>query len=117
MTGPLGEGSGSSADIMVPMGTNTDEWVASIASYVRSSFGNAGGIVTPADVARVRAATPSRRTPWTLKELEPTLPRRLEAQSAWKVTASHNTRNGADRADDACLDVRRAAGARHVVPD
>ncbi len=36
MTGPLGEGSGSSADIMVPMGGgNTDAWVASIASYVR----------------------------------------------------------------------------------
>ena len=38
---------------MVPMGAgNTDAWVASIASYIRSSFGNAGGLVTPADVAR-----------------------------------------------------------------
>jgi hypothetical protein len=57
MTGPLGEGSGSSADIMLPMGSNTDAWVAGIASYVRASFGNAGGLVTPGDVARVRAAT------------------------------------------------------------
>ena len=57
MTGPLGEGPASAADIMLPMGSNTDAWVASIASYVRSSFGNAGGLVTPADVARVRAAT------------------------------------------------------------
>ena len=75
---------------MVPMGAgNTDAWVASIASYIRSSFGNAGGLVTPADVTRVRAATQSRRTPWTLKELAPRLPRRLESQSGWKVTASH----------------------------
>jgi mono/diheme cytochrome c family protein len=90
LTGPLGEGSGSSADIMVPMGGgNTDAWVASIASYIRSSFGNAGGLVTPADVARVRAATKSRTLPWTLKELEPRMPRRLEIQPSWLATASH----------------------------
>jgi mono/diheme cytochrome c family protein len=90
MTGPLGEGSGSSSDIMLPMGTNTDAWLASIASYVRASFGNAGGFVTPADVTRVRAATANRKAPWTLRELEPTLPRRIESQSTWKLTASHN---------------------------
>ena len=90
ITGPLGEGSGSSADIMVPMGAgNTDAWVASIASYIRASFGNAGGLVTAADVTRVRAATQSRRTPWTLKELGPRLPRRIESQAGWVVTASH----------------------------
>jgi mono/diheme cytochrome c family protein len=90
MTGPLGEGTGSSSDIMLPMGTNSDAWIASIASYVRASFGNAGGMVTPADVARVRGATASRKAPWTLRELEPTLPRRLEAQGTWKLTASQN---------------------------
>jgi hypothetical protein len=91
LTGPLGEGGGS--DVMAPMGTNTDQWIASVASYIRSAFGNPGGLVTPGDVARVRAATSSRRQPWTLKELEPTLPRRLENQSTWKLTASHNTEN------------------------
>ena len=95
MTGPLGEGTASAADIMQPMGSNTDAWVASIASYVRSSFGNAGGMVTPADVARVRAATASRKNPWTLKELEPTLPRRIEGQAGWKLTASHSAETAA----------------------
>jgi mono/diheme cytochrome c family protein len=90
LTGPLGEGSESSAAIMQPMGTNTDAWIANIASYVRSSFGNAGGIVTTADVARVRAATAGRKSPWTLRELEPTLPRRLESSTSWKLSASHN---------------------------
>jgi hypothetical protein len=74
-------------DVMVPMG-GTDEWVAGIASYVRSSFGNSGGLVTPADVARVRAETAGRKTPWTLPELEASLPRQLDA-AQWKVTASH----------------------------
>ena len=74
-------------DVMVPM-PGTDEWVANIASYVRSSFGNSGGMVTPADVARVRAETAGRKAPWTLPELEASLPRPLDS-AQWKVTASH----------------------------
>jgi mono/diheme cytochrome c family protein/glucose/arabinose dehydrogenase len=90
LTGPLDAATSSSGDVMVPMGTNKDEWIAAIASYVRMGFGNAGGLVTAADVARVRAATANRKAPWTLKELEPTLPRRIEGTSSWKLTASHN---------------------------
>ncbi len=89
LTGPLAGASYS--EVMVPMGTNKDEWIAAIASYIRTSFGNAGGFVTPADVARVRAATANRKAPWTLTELEATLPTRLEPDPGWKVTASHNS--------------------------
>ncbi len=89
LTGPLGTSSYS--EVMVPMGTNNDQWIAAVASYIRTSFGNAGGFVTPADVARVRAATANRKTPWTLPDLEATLPRRIESDPAWKVTASHNS--------------------------
>ena len=116
MTGPLGEGTGSAADIMLPMGTNTDAWIASIASYVRASFGNAGGMVTPADVARVRAASANRKTPWTLRELEPTLPRRLESSGGWKLTASHNAETASTALTTQALDDGRASGAGHVVP-
>src|SRR5262249_44854165 len=65
MTGPL-DGR-SYRDVMVPM-DNTDEWVAGIASYVRTSFGNTGDLVTPADVARVRAEIAGRTAPWTIGE-------------------------------------------------
>ena len=78
------------AQVMVPMGTNTDEWIAAVASYVRSSSGNSW-MVTPADVARVRAATPNRKAPWTPRELESSLPRALVPDATWKVTASHNS--------------------------
>jgi mono/diheme cytochrome c family protein len=88
MVGPMnGE---TFSEVMVPMGANTDAWIAAVASYTRSAFGNAGGVVSPADVARVRAATANRRTPWTLTDVTATVPKRLENQSAWKVTASHN---------------------------
>ncbi len=89
MTGPL-DGKTYGAGVMVPMGSNTDEWIAAVASYVRNSFGNAGPLVTPADVARVRAATAARREPWTLEELSATLPSPLTVLPTWKATASHN---------------------------
>jgi mono/diheme cytochrome c family protein len=85
MVGPL-DGK-TYRDVMVPM-DNTDEWIAGVASYVRTSFGNAGGLVTAADVARVRAEIASRKGPWTAPELEASLPQPLEGQS-WKLTASH----------------------------
>ena len=84
-------------EVMVPMGGSTDEWVAGIASYVRSSFGNSGGLVTPADVARVRAETSSRKALWTVPEIEASLPRMLDAQQ-WKLTASHSPETAAGAA-------------------
>ena len=78
-------------DVMVPM-PGTDEWVAGIASYVRNSFGNSGGMITPADVARVRAETEARKAPWTIAELEASLPTPLDAQTL-KLSASHASEN------------------------
>src|SRR5206468_12463976 len=77
LTGPL-DGN-SYRDVMVPM-PGTDEWVAGIASYVRSTFGYSGGMVTPADVACVRAETEARKAPWTIVELEALFRRLLDFQ-------------------------------------
>jgi mono/diheme cytochrome c family protein len=87
LTGPV-DGR-SYTDVMMPMGVNNDEWVAAIASYVRRSFGNSGGFVSPADVARVRTATGDRKTSWTIPELTASLPSQLQTDG-WKATASHN---------------------------
>ena len=75
--------------VMVPMGTNTDEWIADVASYVRNSFGNSGGMVTPSTWPRPQSDRP-RKSPWTLDELLPTVPAPLTNASEWKVSASHN---------------------------
>jgi mono/diheme cytochrome c family protein/glucose/arabinose dehydrogenase len=77
--------------VMVAMGTNADPWIADVTSYVRNGFGNSGTLATPADVARVRAAT-GGRGPWTVPELDASLPRALVADPSWKVTASHDSR-------------------------
>jgi mono/diheme cytochrome c family protein len=93
MTGPI-DGQ-TYPEVMVPMGTNRDEWIAAAASYVRSSFGNSAGFVTPDDVARVRASTAGRKTPWSVAELEASTPAPLVARETWKVTASHNAQTAA----------------------
>jgi mono/diheme cytochrome c family protein len=76
-------------DVMLPMATNDDEWVAAVSSYVRASFGNRAGPVAPADVARVRAATSTRAASWTVAELTASLPMPLFTDG-WKVSASEN---------------------------
>lgn len=49
--------------------TLTDEEVATVATYIRSSFGNQSLPITAATVAQARAAYPGRTTPWTMPEL------------------------------------------------
>ncbi len=81
--------------VMVPMGGNTDEWIADVASFVRLAFGNTGALVKPTEVGLVRKVV-DRKTPWTIAELEPTLPARIEDTTGWKVTASHNSEAAAN---------------------
>jgi mono/diheme cytochrome c family protein len=93
LTGPL-DGT-TYPDAMIPMGMQSDEWIAAIGSYVRNSFGNRSAFIQPADVARLRAATASRKTPWTSTELIASVPRPALPES-WKLTASHNAQTASD---------------------
>ena len=74
---------------MISMATNDDKWIASVLSYVRNTFGNRAGFVTPQQVAAIRAATKDRTQPWTVAELRATLPQPLSNRKDWKLTASH----------------------------
>ncbi len=88
MTGPLA--GQSFTQVMLPMGAQTDQWIANVGSYIRHDFGNTGSFISPQEVARVRAATAGRKAMWTFEELDATLPRPLPAEPTWKATASHN---------------------------
>jgi mono/diheme cytochrome c family protein len=57
-------------NVMAPWGSLTDEQIAQIATYERTSWGNAASAVTAAQVAEVRQMTASRTTAWTIEELE-----------------------------------------------
>jgi hypothetical protein len=80
---------------MVPMGMNTDEWIADIASFVRNSFGNSADMITPEQVAAIRKASPARKTPWTQAELEAAVPAPLD-RAGWTITASHGAQTAAN---------------------
>ncbi len=91
LTGPV-DGS-TYSNVMIPMSGSDDEWIASIASFVRNNFGNQASFVSAADVARVRAKTKDRANFWTVEELEATVPSQLVPHAAWKATASVNVAN------------------------
>jgi mono/diheme cytochrome c family protein len=80
---------------MISMATNDDTWIASVLSYVRNTFGNRAGFVTPQQVASIRAASKDRTQPWTIAELRSTLPQPLANRKEWKFTASHKQADAA----------------------
>ena len=90
VTGPVdGE---TYAEVMIPMGQNPDDWVAAIGSYIRNEFGNVGGLISSADVARVRSAGGPAGLR-TVEQIDAALPRLAVLQPTWKATASHNAGN------------------------
>jgi mono/diheme cytochrome c family protein len=83
-------------EVMIPMGENPDDWIASVTSYIRNAFGNRSSIITASDVARVRSGASSRKTPWTVAEIESSMPKMAVIDNGWKVTASHNSATASD---------------------
>lgn len=90
---------------MIPMATNDDTWIASVASFVRNAFGNHAGFVQPAEVAALRADFAKRALPWTDAELQAAMPQPLPNREAWKLTASNNP-EGAKLAIDGKIETR-----------
>ena len=90
LTGPIDDK--TYTELMVPMGSNNDEWIASVSNYIRLNFGNKGSYIDPDDVATIREVSKGRRRPWTLAELHEYDPT-LSNQKQWKAQASHNQGN------------------------
>lgn len=70
MTGPVQVSGVKYSGAMPPWGSFlNDEQVASLSTYVRTSWSNDASVVTADQVAKVRAATKDRKKPWTAEEL------------------------------------------------
>ncbi len=95
---------------MVPMESNADEWVASIVSYIRNSFGNRGSFVPTNQVRELRQAFPQRIEPWTELEVRHLVPESLTNRRSWKLTASGST-NSCPAVVDGKADTRWDTGA------
>jgi len=73
LQGPITVAGNPYNSMMMAYGTGavmTDEEIANVVTYVRGSWGNSASAATVEDVARVKAATASRKTPWSAAELE-----------------------------------------------
>jgi mono/diheme cytochrome c family protein/glucose/arabinose dehydrogenase len=57
-------------DEMPALGANSDEYIASVLSYIRNDLGNKAPVVKAEDVKKVRQETPGRTKSWTIKELD-----------------------------------------------
>lgn len=56
--------------VMTPWGAMfSDEEIANVVTYIRTQWGNTASATTAADVAKVRAATKARTTPFTAAEV------------------------------------------------
>ena len=92
LTGPI-EGHSYAGQIMVSQAQQSDEWIASVASYIRNSMTNQASFVSPAQVAAMRVKHSARTSAWTYPELASTVPVLMHVQASWKSSASHNSEN------------------------
>lgn len=94
---------------MVAMKSNGDEWIATVLSYVRNSFGHNLGFLSKEEVARVRKENAARNTPWKINELLASVPQYLPSRSRWKLSASHGAKD-VKKAIDGNLSTRYTTG-------
>ena len=78
--------------VMAGMGSNSDQWIADVTTYIRNSFGNEAPQTKPEVVTALRDQHKGRKEPWTQEELEALQPAPLSSKG-WKLNASHNKRD------------------------
>jgi len=75
---------------MLPLETFDDRWIASVLTYIRSSWGNKAELVTPEEVAAVRASIRDRKEMWQSSEILSMAPIPTKEMQKWTFTASQN---------------------------
>ncbi|WP_249356571.1 discoidin domain-containing protein [Maribacter sp. ACAM166] len=92
LEGPL-DGKTYPAGIMVGNKEQSDDWVASIVSYIRNNLSNEASMVTSEYVAEVRKKTANKEGTYRYPELIHSVPTSLPLQQSWTITASHTAPN------------------------
>ncbi|MBP6795115.1 MAG: c-type cytochrome, partial [Saprospiraceae bacterium] len=75
--------------MMAPMKKEKDEWIAAVASFIRSNFENESSTISPADVARIRKESARQTRMYSFDSLWHSIPKVLSPDPSWKITASH----------------------------
>ena len=88
LTGPI-DGKSYPAGVMVGNKEQSDEWISAITSYIRQNLSNKASMISEERVAKVRARTTDRHTPYTFEELLGAVPQVIVPSDDWNITASH----------------------------
>jgi mono/diheme cytochrome c family protein len=83
------EGKTYTGNMMAAMHDQSDQWVADVMSFVRSSLSNDAGFITPEQVAQIRKKTADQKVMYKYDNLVKLVPHEFSPQPDWKVTASH----------------------------
>lgn len=57
-------------DVMPALGGNTDDYIASVLSYIRNDLGNKAPVIKASDVKKIREMHKERTKSWTVAELD-----------------------------------------------
>ena len=101
LQGPI-ENQSYPGGIMVGMGENSDEWVAAVASFIRTQLSNEGTFVTREQVEAIRAATEDQNQAYNYENLSREVPVALSPNpDTWSVSASHSGNHRVGGSDEA----------------
>jgi hypothetical protein len=78
---------------MMPLKTNDDQYIASVLTYIRNSFGNKAGMIKTEEVAQAREETASMTQAYTEASLREILLNSGSDIKLWKLSASHGQKH------------------------
>ena len=92
ISGPL-RGKSYMGGFMMPLKTNDDQYIASVLTYIRNSFGNKAGMIKTEEVAQAREETASMTQAYTEASLREILLNSGSDIKLWKLSASHGQKH------------------------
>lgn len=92
ISGPL-RGKSYMGGYMMPLKTNDDDYIASVLTYIRNSFGNQAGMIKPEEVARAREETAGNTHAYTEASLREILLNSGGEIELWTLSASHGQKH------------------------
>lgn len=76
--------------VMLPLESNTNDYISEVLSYIRTSWGNKGSMVTPAQVQEVRNSLSGNTKMFTLESLYEMYPNEIKDRKSWRITGNTN---------------------------
>ncbi|MES2520667.1 MAG: c-type cytochrome [Bacteroidota bacterium] len=83
------EGKTYAGGMMASMKDHDDAWVSDVISYIRNGLSNDASLITPQQVAKIRASTATQNSIFQYEKLIKSTPKEFQIADGLKITASH----------------------------